>query len=80
VGFVVDKVALGQVFFENVGFPYHFLFLQILYTHPPPGAGAIGQIVADVASALSLTPPHRNKKQMNCIGSYGLLAGNLNKT
>jgi hypothetical protein len=26
VGFVVDKVALGQVFCEHFGFPYKFLF------------------------------------------------------
>jgi hypothetical protein len=34
VGFVVDKVALGQVFSENFGFPCQFLFHQFLhYNH-----------------------------------------------
>jgi hypothetical protein len=33
VGFVVDKVALGQVFFEYFGFPGQFLFHQFLHNH-----------------------------------------------
>jgi hypothetical protein len=60
VGFVVVKVALGQVFSEYFGFlwqPFH----RLLYTHhhPSTGAGKIGQIVADVSSGLSLPPPHQ---------------------
>jgi hypothetical protein len=41
VGFVVDKVALGQVFSEYFGFP----FQQLLHNHPhlSSGAGTIGQ-------------------------------------
>jgi hypothetical protein len=31
VGFVVDKVALGQVFSEYFGFPCQFSFHQILH-------------------------------------------------
>jgi hypothetical protein len=57
VGFVVDKVALGQVFSEYFGFPFQFLFHQILRTRLPSGAGTVGQLVADVPSGLSLTPP-----------------------
>jgi hypothetical protein len=36
VGFVVDKVALGKVFFEYFGFPCQSLFHQILHhqNHP----------------------------------------------
>jgi hypothetical protein len=35
VGFVVDKVALGQVSFEYSGFPYNRLSLhQLLHNHP----------------------------------------------
>jgi hypothetical protein len=42
VGFVVDKVALGQVFSEYFGFPCQFH--QFLHNHPhlSPGAGTIG--------------------------------------
>jgi hypothetical protein len=37
VGFVVDKVAIGQVFHEYFGFPCQFSFHQILYHHNHPG-------------------------------------------
>jgi hypothetical protein len=33
VGFVVDKVALGQVFSEYFGFPCQSLFHQLLHDH-----------------------------------------------
>jgi hypothetical protein len=36
VGFVVDKVALGQVFSENFSFPYQSSFHQILILHYHP--------------------------------------------
>jgi hypothetical protein len=46
VGFVVDKVALGQVFPEYFGFPCQFSFHQLLHNHPHLSSGActIGQI------------------------------------
>jgi hypothetical protein len=37
VGFVVDKVALGQVFSEDFGFPCQSSFHQILHPHNHPG-------------------------------------------
>jgi hypothetical protein len=38
VGFVVDKVALGQVFFEYFGFPcQNRSFHQLLHPHNHPG-------------------------------------------
>jgi hypothetical protein len=44
VEFVVDKVALGQVFSEYFGFPCQSSFHQLLHNHPHlSGAGAIGQ-------------------------------------
>jgi hypothetical protein len=45
VGFVVDKVALGQVFSEYFGFPCQSLFHQFVHNHHhlSPGAGTIGQ-------------------------------------
>jgi hypothetical protein len=33
VGFLVDKVALGQVFSEYFGFPYQPSFHQFLHNH-----------------------------------------------
>jgi hypothetical protein len=58
VGFVVDKVALGQVFSEYFGFPFQFSFHRLLHIHHLSfGAGTIGQLVADVPSGLSLTQP-----------------------
>jgi hypothetical protein len=63
VGFVVDKVTLGQVFSEYFGFPCQFSFHGLLHTlHLSSGAGTIGQLVADVPSGLSLTSPQENKK------------------
>jgi hypothetical protein len=37
VGFVVDKVALGQVFFQYFGFPCQVSFHQIRHHHNHPG-------------------------------------------
>jgi hypothetical protein len=56
---MVDKVAMGQVFSEYFGFPCEFLFHLLLHTHHhlPSGAGTIDQILADVSSGFSLTPP-----------------------
>jgi hypothetical protein len=63
VGFVVDKVALGQVFLEYFGFPRQFSFHLLLHTHHlSSGAGTTGQIDADVPSGLSLTPPEETIK------------------
>jgi hypothetical protein len=33
MGFVVDKVALGQVFFEYFGFPSQFSFHRVIHIH-----------------------------------------------
>jgi hypothetical protein len=58
VGFVVDKVALGQVFSEYFDFPYQFSFHRLLHIHHLlSGAGTVDQLVADVPSGLTLTPP-----------------------
>jgi hypothetical protein len=66
MGFVVDKVALGQVFSEYFGFrcqPLH----QLLHTHnhhhhSSSGAGIVGKILADVSSGLGLTPSQETKE------------------
>jgi hypothetical protein len=63
VGFMVDKVTVGQVFSEYLGLPCQLSFHRLLHTHPlSSGAGTIGQIVADVASGLNLTTPQETKK------------------
>jgi hypothetical protein len=45
VGFVADKVTLGQVFSEYFGFLCQSLFHQLLHNHPhlSSGSGTIGQ-------------------------------------
>jgi hypothetical protein len=58
VGFVVDKVALGQVFSLYFGFPCQFALHPLLYNHHhhlSTVAGTIGRTVADVPSGFSLT-------------------------
>jgi hypothetical protein len=63
VGFVVDKVALGQVFSQYFDFPCQFSFHRLLHTHHlSSGAGTTGQLVAGVPSGLSLTPPQETTK------------------
>jgi hypothetical protein len=56
VGFVVNKVAVGQAFPEYFSFPCQFWFHQLLHIHHylSSRAGTIGQTVADVPSELSL--------------------------
>jgi hypothetical protein len=62
VGFVVDKVALGQIFSGYFGFPCQ-PFHQLVHTHhhTSSGAGTTGQLVADVRNELSHTLPQETK-------------------
>jgi hypothetical protein len=95
VGFVVDILALGQVFSEYFGFPCQFTFHRLLHNHRLSSeAGTIGQIVAEVPSGLSFTPPQETKKKLlilikitkNCnnggrnILLYPFLTGAINLT
>jgi hypothetical protein len=41
VGFVVDKMALRQVFSEYFGFPCQSSFHQLLHNHPHPDVAAV---------------------------------------
>jgi hypothetical protein len=65
VGFLVDKVALGQVFSKYFGYFYQYSFHQLLHTHHhlSSGTGTVRQLVADAPSGLSRTPPHKTKKK-----------------
>jgi hypothetical protein len=67
VGFVVDKVALGQVYSEHLHFPCQFSFHRLLhaYHHLSAGAGTIAQLVADETSGLSLATTRNEKKKLN---------------
>jgi hypothetical protein len=57
VGFVVDKIALGQVFSKYLGFPYRsFHRLLHAYHHPSSGTDTVEELMADVPSGLSLIP------------------------
>jgi hypothetical protein len=82
VVFVVDKVALRQVSSDYFGFPCPFSFHQLLHTqHLSSGAGTIGQLLTDVPSGLSLTPPQEtkktNKKQQLYFDTPGTLYGKI---
>jgi hypothetical protein len=62
VGFVVDKVALGQVFLLVLLFPLP-IFIPPTAPHPLFGVGGRGPIVADIPSGHSLTTPKEIKKK-----------------
>jgi hypothetical protein len=54
---VVDKVALGQAFLEDFGFPYQFSSHQLLQTHLlTSGADKIGPLEVGVPSGLVPIP------------------------
>jgi hypothetical protein len=55
---------VGQVFSAYFGLSCQFSFHRLPHTHHLlSGAGTIGQLVADVPSGLSLTPPQETKKK-----------------
>jgi Tat protein secretion system quality control protein TatD with DNase activity len=64
VGFVVHKVALGQVFSEYFGFPCQSSFQQLLHSHPhlSSGAGTICQKWLQ-NKGLSPSPPALKKRK-----------------
>jgi hypothetical protein len=57
---VVDKVALGQVFFEYFGFPYQSSFHQMLTTiyHP----GTVQQASSGRSTKWTQSHPTKKKK------------------
>jgi hypothetical protein len=78
MGFVVEKVALWQVFSEYFGFPCQFSFHQLIHIHHLSSrAGTIGQFVADVPSGLSLTPPQEIKKKLPLVSVCGEIRKNF---
>jgi hypothetical protein len=63
VGFVVDKGALGQVSSEHFGFPANSNSTKCSILIYQGRGGARGQLVADVPSGLSPTPPQETKQK-----------------
>jgi hypothetical protein len=61
MGFVVKKVALRQVFSNYFDILCQFHRLLQSHHNLSSGAGIIGQIVADLPSAFSITPPQEIK-------------------
>jgi hypothetical protein len=60
----MDKVALGQFFFEYFGLSCQFSFHRLLHTHHLSyGAGTIDHLVADVPSGLSLIPLQESRRK-----------------
>jgi hypothetical protein len=78
VEFVVDKVALRQVFSEYFGFPCQLSSHRLLYIHHHPSsrAGTMGKLVADLPSGLivRLTAPQETKKKI--LGEYEVSSSN----
>jgi hypothetical protein len=60
VGFVVDKVVLGQVFSKYFGFPCQSSFHQILHHHNHPGQGRVEPVWSQ--------PPTMRKKKLETKG------------
>jgi hypothetical protein len=56
VGLMVDKLALGKVSSEYIGFPCQFSFHQTLNNQLSSGAGTIGQFVTDISRFSHITP------------------------
>jgi hypothetical protein len=61
VGFVVDKVALGQVFSEYFGFPCQSSFNQFLQNHHRYHPGLV-HLASSGRSTQSPTPLNKKKK------------------
>jgi hypothetical protein len=78
--FVVDKVALGQVFSDCFGFPCHFAFHHLHYTdhhhHPRRETGSVGPLVTDVDSA-SLSPRMNKNNSSSSSSSINKLANSM---
>jgi hypothetical protein len=69
-GICGGRNGIGEVSSEYFVFPCQFSFHQMLHTHLSSGAGRTGQLVAELPSGLSLTPPHEIKKETIFRRSY----------
>jgi hypothetical protein len=71
VGFVVDKVALGQVFSEYFGFPCQSSFQQILHPHNHPGQVEMFDVPR--GPSFDSTPTSRILKKYNLCLSFAFV-------
>jgi hypothetical protein len=71
MGFVVDKVTLGQVLSEYFCFPYQFSFHQLLHAHLSSEAGTVAPLEAGVPSGLSNPTPQIKERCVNLVLSVG---------
>jgi hypothetical protein len=62
-GFLVNTLALSQIFSYYFGFRGQFSFPQRPHTHASFVAGAINQLGANSHSELNLTPTNKHKKK-----------------
>jgi hypothetical protein len=72
VRFVVDEVALGQVFSECFGFPWQFSFYRLLHSHHlSSGAGYNWPVIGRRTKLTQShpTPPQETKRKMRGFGS-----------
>jgi hypothetical protein len=71
VGFVVDKMASGQVFSEYFDFPCQPYFIPPTSSSPQsPGTGTIGQVLAAVPRGPSMDSISQLKKKLFKITLY----------
>jgi hypothetical protein len=70
VGFVVDKVALGQVFSEYFGFLYEVSFRQNAAYLSIIQGWFSKPIMVNVPSELSLNPANENKNYKKYTAGY----------
>jgi hypothetical protein len=77
VGFVVDKVALGQIFSEYFGFPCQSSFHRLLHNHHrSSGAGTIGQQwLTYQVDSVSPHPEKPTKPSRSCMMRMTFLDG-----
>jgi hypothetical protein len=77
VGFVADKMELGQVFSKCFGFPCQLSFHQLPHNdhNLSSRAGTTSQLVANILNGLSLTPPQeiimKKLKSLKRTGRFG---------
>jgi hypothetical protein len=79
---MVHKATLEQVVSEYLGFPRQISLHRLFHAHHHllPGAGAVGQIVANLPSGLSLTPPEGTELQILKVEIFPLEDGHNTET
>jgi hypothetical protein len=82
VGYVVDKAALGQAFFEFFGFPCQS-FYRLLHTHQhssPSGAIIIGNLVTSVIVARGIVVVKTESSNHDEVNDFSNLSHPFGRT